>query len=98
MEQDSVAVKHMEDKVGYLERFSDDGRYMRQPGLSSGSCYELAVELGSFIDLYKQKKWKGLADAKGVLDFGSELVTPEFGRGALWAEQKLKEKNEGTIR
>jgi hypothetical protein len=46
----------------------------------------------------ERKKWKGLADAKGVLDFGSELVTPEFGRGALWAEQKLKEKNEGTIR
>ena len=46
-------IKHMEDLVGHLKRFSDGGRYMRQPGLSSGSCYELAVELEAFIDSYK---------------------------------------------
>jgi hypothetical protein len=32
-------------------------------------------------------------DNKGDLDFGNNHVTPEFAKGALWAEAKLKEKN-----
>jgi hypothetical protein len=40
-----------------------------------------------------QRQWVGLTDSKGVLDFGDQHGTPEFARGALWAEAKLREKN-----
>ncbi len=39
--------------------------------------------------------WVGLVDEKGVLDFGKNHVTTEFAQGALWAEARLKELNNG---
>jgi hypothetical protein len=41
------------------------------------------------------KPWVGLVDENGILDFGDAHVTPEFGRGVLWAQSRLKEKNRG---
>jgi hypothetical protein len=40
-----------------------------------------------------QRPWVGLVNKDKVLDFGDAHVTPEFARGALWAEAKLKEMN-----
>ena len=37
--------------------------------------------------------WQRLADNDGAIDYRDVDVTTEFVRGALWADQKLKEKN-----
>lgn len=44
-----VAVKQMLRWVEHLKRLSDDGQHMSIPGLSSGACWELAIELEQFI-------------------------------------------------
>ena len=48
-EQEPVATKQMLRWVEYLKRLSDDGQHMSIPGLSSGACWELAIELDQFI-------------------------------------------------
>ena len=44
-----VATKQMLRWVEHLKRLSDDGQHMSIPGLSSGACWELAIELEQFI-------------------------------------------------
>ena len=48
-EQRPVANKQMLRWVEHLKRLSDDGQHMSIPGLSSGACWELAIELEQFI-------------------------------------------------
>ena len=49
-EQEPVAVKHMMRWVNNLKWQSDNGQHMNIPsGLSSGTCWELAIELENFI-------------------------------------------------
>ena len=48
-EQEPVANKQMLRWVEHLKRLSDDGQHMSIPGLSSGACWELAIELEQFI-------------------------------------------------
>ncbi len=48
-EQEPVATKQMLRWVEHLKRLSDDGQHMSIPGLSSGACWELAIELEQFI-------------------------------------------------
>jgi hypothetical protein len=50
-----VSVKHMMKLVDFLKRQSDYGACMKIPSsLSSGACWEIAVELEQFIKLTEQ--------------------------------------------
>jgi len=38
-------------------------------------------------------EWKTLAGENNLIDFGSQPINIDFIQGALWADQRLKEKN-----
>ena len=87
-----VAVKHMMRWVDNLKWQSDNGQHMNIPsGLSSGTCWELAIELEQFIkSTPPQRTWVGLT-AKEKHEFRySHMTTADF-IDAI--EAKLKEKN-----
>ena len=91
-EQKPVAVKHMMRWVDNLKWQSDNGQHMNIPsGLSSGTCWELAIELEQFIkSTPPQRTWVGLT-AKEKHEFRySHMTTADF-IDAI--EAKLKEKN-----
>ena len=91
-EQEPVAVKHMMRWVDNLKWQSDNGQHMNIPsGLSSGTCWELAIELEQFIkSTPPQRTWVGLT-AKEKHEFRySHMTTADFIEDI---EAKLKEKN-----
>ena len=91
-EQKPVAVKHMMRWVDNLKWQSDNGQHMNIPsGLSSGTCWELAIELEQFIkSTPSQRTWVGLT-AKEKHEFRySHMTTADF-IDAI--EAKLKDKN-----
>ena len=52
----TVSVEKMMDWVEYLKRKSDYGQYMSiNSEMSSGACWELAVELEQFINSVSTK-------------------------------------------
>jgi hypothetical protein len=108
-EQEPVAVKHMMRWVDNLKWQSDNGQHMNIPsGLSSGTCWELAIELENFIKytnspqiainpetvgyVAPQRRWVGLTLDDIPDDDTNNL---DFYRGGRWAERVLKEKNNG---
>ena len=91
-EQEPMAVKHMMRWVDNLKWQSDNGQHMNIPsGLSSGTCWELAIELEQFIkSTPPQRTWVGLT-AKEKHEFRySHMTTADFIEDI---EAKLKEKN-----
>ena len=91
-EQEPVAVKHMMRWVDNLKWQSDNGQHMNIPsGLSSGTCWELAIELEQFIkSTPPQRTWVGLT-AKEKHEFRySHMTTADFIEDI---EAKLKDKN-----
>ena len=91
-EQEPVAVKHMMRWVDNLKWQSDNGQHMNIPsGLSSGTCWELAIELEQFIkSTPSQRTWVGLT-AKEKHEFRySHMTTADFIEDI---EAKLKDKN-----
>ena len=106
-EQEPVAVKHMMRWVDNLKWQSDNGQHMNIPsGLSSGTCWELAIELENFIKhtnfpqiainpeivgyVAPQRTWVGLT-AKEKHEFRySHMTTADFIEDI---EAKLKDKN-----
>ena len=90
--QEPVAVKHMMRWVDNLKWQSDNGQHMNIPsGLSSGTCWELAIELEQFIkSTAPQRTWVGLT-AKEKHEFRySHMTTADFIEDI---EAKLKDKN-----
>jgi hypothetical protein len=72
----------------------DSGKGYKAIGFSPDTLADISVGTRCYTaPPTAQRQWVGLADSKGVLDFGDQHVTPEFARGALWAEAKLREKN-----
>ena len=91
-EQEPMAVKHMMRWVDNLKWQSDNGQHMNIPsGLSSGTCWELAIELEQFIkSTPPQRTWVGLT-AKEKHEFRySHMTTADFIEDI---EAKLKDKN-----
>ena len=91
-EQKPVAVKHMMRWVDNLKWQSDNGQHMNIPsGLSSGTCWELAIELEQFIkSTPPQRTWVGLTyEEKHEIRY-SHMNSAEF---IECIEAKLKEKN-----
>ena len=106
-EQEPVAVKHMMRWVDNLKWQSENGQHMNIPsGLSSGTCWELAIELENFIKhtnfpqiainpeivgyVAPQRTWVGLT-AKEKHEFRySHMTTADFIEDI---EAKLKDKN-----
>ena len=91
-EQEPVAVKHMMRWVDNLKWQSDNGQHMNIPsGLSSGTCWELAIELEQFIkSTPPQRTWVGLTyEEKHEIRY-SHMNSAEF---IECIEAKLKEKN-----
>ena len=91
-EQEPVAVKHMMRWVNNLKWQSDNGQHMNIPsGLSSGTCWELAIELEQFIkSTAPQRTWVGLtAKEKHEIRY-SHMTSAEF---IEVIEAKLKERN-----
>ena len=80
-EQEPVATKQMLRWVEHLKRLSDDGQHMSIPGLSSGACWELAIELEQFIKNTAPTPRKPLTDEEmptlfvGGLALNSEATT-----------------------
>ena len=97
-EQKPVAVKHMMRWVDNLKWQSDNGQHMNIPsGLSSGTCWELAIELEQFIkSTPPQRTWVELTHS----EFAEILCDNRWqGRPELMllqAQDKLKEKNKCT--
>ena len=90
--QEPVAVKHMMRWVNNLKWQSDNGQHMNIPsGLSSGTCWELAIELEQFIkSTPPQRTWVGLTyEEKHEIRY-SHMNSAEF---IECIEAKLKEKN-----
>ena len=85
-------VRNMRLWVTALKSVSDNGQHMKIPsGLSSGTCWELAVALEKFIDTTQQQRtWIGLTDKQKQSAVWSD---GSFGSGALWAEEQLKRNN-----
>ena len=103
-EQEPVAVKHMMRWVDNLKWQSDNGQHMNIPsGLSSGTCWELAIELENFIKhtnfpqiainpeivgyVAPQHTWVGLADEDFYGQSKWQVMAMKY------AEAKLKERN-----
>ena len=63
-EQEPMATKQMLRWVEHLKRLSDDGQHMSIPGLSSGACWELAIDLEQFIKNTAPTPRKPLTDAE----------------------------------
>ena len=91
-EQEPVAVKHMMRWVNNLKWQSDNGQHMNIPsGLSSGPCWELAIELEQFIkSTPPQRTWVGLTDEEKHEIRYSHMTSAEF---IDFIEAKLKDKN-----
>ena len=87
--QEPVAVKHMMRWVDNLKWQSENGKYMNIPsGLSSGTCWELAIELEQFIkSTPPQRTWVGLTDEDFYGQSKWQVMAMKY------AEAKLKEKN-----
>jgi hypothetical protein len=69
-QQEPVATKQMLRWVEHLKRLSDDGQHMSIPGLSSGACWELAIELEQFIKNTTPPQRKPLTDEEIALIVG----------------------------
>ena len=102
--QEPVAVKHMMRWVNNLKWQSDNGQHMNIPsGLSSGTCWELAIELENFI---KHTNFPQIAINPEIVGYVApqhtwvELADEDFYGQSKWqvmamkyAEAKLKERN-----
>jgi hypothetical protein len=54
-----IAVKRMNEWIDFLKRRSDYGSVMNiDSGVSSATCYELAIELEQFIKIYLEEETK----------------------------------------
>ena len=92
VQQELVAVKHMMRWVDNLKWQSDNGQHMNIPsGLSSGTCWELAIELEQFIkSTPPQRTWVGLTyEEKREIRY-SHMTSAEF---IECIEAKVKDKN-----
>ena len=100
-EQEPVAVKHMMRWVNNLKWQSDNGQHMNIPsGLSSGTCWELAIELEQFIkSTPSQRTWVGLTKEEiAEFDTWHDHREEEVGwcnpsEIVAYIEAKLKQKN-----
>ena len=100
-EQEPVAVKHMMRWVDNLKWQSDNGQHMNIPsGLSSGTCWELAIELEQFIkSTPPQRTWVGLTKEEiAEFDTWHDHREEEVGwcnpsEIVAYIEAKLKERN-----
>jgi hypothetical protein len=99
--QEPVAVKHMMRWVDNLKWQSDNGQHMNIPsGLSSGTCWELAIELEQFIkSTPPQRTWVGLTKEEiAEFDTWHDHREEEIGwvnpsEIVAYIEAKLKQKN-----
>jgi len=97
-EQEPEAITYLTQLVEFLKKRSDNGKYMKIPsGLSAGTCYEIAVELEQVINATPpQREWVGLTDEE--IDEGQKhswVAKQAFESAVWWAEERLKEKNNG---
>ena len=100
-EQEPVAVKHMMRWVDNLKWQSENGQHMNIPsGLSSGTCWELAIELENFIKhtnfpqiainpeiigyVAPQRTWVGLTDEEIEQGCKESWVTEQAWQSAVW--------------
>ena len=100
-EQEPVAVKHMMRWVDNLKWQSENGQHMNIPsGLSSGTCWELAIELENFIKhtnfpqiainpeiigyVAPQRTWVGLTDEEIEQGCKESWVTVQAWQSAVW--------------
>ena len=100
-----VALRTMRMWITALKSVSSNGQHMKIPsGLSSGTCWELAVELERFINTPPQRDssatpltWVGLTDEEidqGLLRTNYAMQTAKAWRdGVRWAYHQLKDKN-----
>ena len=99
--QEPVALKHMMRWVDNLKWQSDNGQHMNIPsGLSSGTCWELAIELEQFIkSTPPQREFVGLTDEEiKAFDTWHDDREEEVGwcnpsEIVAYIEAKLKQKN-----
>ena len=84
-EQEPVAVKHMMRWVNNLKWQSDNGQHMNIPsGLSSGTCWELAIELEQFIkSTAPQRTWVGDLEDIDINITWNENSMRDFGKDEL---------------
>ena len=100
-EQEPVAVKHMMRWVDNLKWQSENGQHMNIPsGLSSGTCWELAIELEQFIkSTPPQREFVGLTDEEiKAFDTWHDNREEEVGwcnpsEIVAYIEAKLRSKN-----
>ena len=112
-EQEPVAVKHMMRWVDNLKWQSENGQHMNIPsGLSSGTCWELAIELENFIKhtnfpqiaispeivgyVAPQRTWVGLTDEEIEQGCKESWVTEQAWQSAEWWAE-AKLKEKNTL-
>ena len=86
------------DNSGIWDEYCDGGNAMQalRARLAQPEPEELARLEQAMIEAWKpipQREWQGLKDDEIVENALQEVFSAAFGRGAKWAEAKLKEKN-----